>query len=237
MDFLVTHGNEREAAGSHLHALSENDVVVYDRGYFSRRCFVSTSPGACIRCSGCVANGAVAAFANSTETAEIAARPGREEPLRLRSTYWEPRCWTGPRIAELSDLYHERWGIEELYKVSKQMIGIEDLDSAASSRSFPPDHTDPAFSNQGRPARGQPGNSRSDADESELQEQPAGSRTNLEGLFLQQAAALDNTLRQIVDGIVSCRQKLRPNRSYDRSRKPGTPQVGKGPNEMKEKTR
>ena len=44
---------------------------------------------------------------------------------------------------------------------------------------------------------------------------------HLEGLFLQQAAALDNTLRQIVDGIVSCRQKLRPNRSYDRcSRKP-----------------
>ena len=66
---------------------------------------------------------------------------------------------------------------------------------------------------------------------------------HLEGrCSIQQTAALDNTLRQIVDGIVSCRQKLRPNRSYDRCSRAGgkmeTPQVGKGHrNEMKEKTR
>ena len=29
------------------------------------------------------------------------------------------------RIADLSDLYHARWGIEELYKISKQMLTVE----------------------------------------------------------------------------------------------------------------
>ena len=87
VDFdLVTHGNERKAAGSHLHALSENDVVVYDRGYFSQALLREhlargLHPVFRLRVN---ANGTVAAFANSTETdtvVEIAARPGREEPL------------------------------------------------------------------------------------------------------------------------------------------------------------
>ena len=145
VDFdLVTHGNERKAAESHLHALSENDVVVYDRGYFSQALLREhlargLHPVFRLRVN---ANGTVAAFANSTETdtvVEIAARPGREEPLvRLRlvkyavsgSAYLLGTTLLDRdqyRIAELSDLYHERWGIEELYKVSKQMIGIEDF--------------------------------------------------------------------------------------------------------------
>ena len=37
VDFdLVAHADERKAALSHLDALADNDVVVYDRGYFSR---------------------------------------------------------------------------------------------------------------------------------------------------------------------------------------------------------
>lgn len=36
VDFdLVSHGDERQLARSHLNALNENDVVVYDRGYYS----------------------------------------------------------------------------------------------------------------------------------------------------------------------------------------------------------
>ena len=29
------------------------------------------------------------------------------------------------RVADLSDLYHARWGIEELYKVSKQFLEVD----------------------------------------------------------------------------------------------------------------
>ena len=247
VDFdLVTHGNERKAAGSHLHALSENDVVVYDRGYFSQALLREhlargLHPVFRLRVN---ANGTVAAFANSTETdtvVEIAARPGREEPLvRLRlvkyavsgSAYLLGTTLLDRdqyRIAELSDLYHERWGIEELYKVSKQMIGIEDF-HGQSERGVKQElfahfvliTLTRLFSNQGE---GLLGGNRETRDQAQMKVNFKNSllvvARHLEGLFLQQAAALDNTLRQIVDGIVSCRQKLRPNRSYDRcSRKP-----------------
>ena len=44
---------------------------------------------------------------------------------------------------------------------------------------------------------------------------------NIEGLLLQQATQVSETITRIVASISSCRQKLRPNRSYDRrSRKP-----------------
>ena len=247
VDFdLVTHGNERKAAESHLHALSENDVVVYDRGYFSQALLREhlargLHPVFRLRVN---ANGTVAAFANSTETdtvVEIAARPGREEPLvRLRlvkyavsgSAYLLGTTLLDRdqyRIAELSDLYHERWGIEELYKVSKQMIGIEDF-HGQSERGVKQElfahfvliTLTRLFSNQGE---GLLGGNRETRDQAQMKVNFKNSllvvARHLEGLFLQQAVALDNTLRQIVDGIVSCRQKLRPNRSYDRcSRKP-----------------
>ena len=247
VDFdLVSHGDERKAAGSHLHALSENDVVVYDRGYFSQALLREhlargLHPVFRLRVN---ANGAVAAFADSTETdtvVEIAARPGREEPLmRLRlvkytvsgSAYLLGTTLLDRdqyRIAELSDLYHERWGIEELYKVSKQMIGIEDF-HGQSERGVKQElfahfvliTLTRLFSNQGE---GLLGGNRETRDQAQMKVNFKNSllvvARHLEGLFLQQAAALDNTLRQIVDGIVSCRQKLRPNRSYDRcSRKP-----------------
>ncbi len=247
VDFdLVSHGDERKAAGSHLHALSENDVVVYDRGYFSQallREHLARGLHPVFRLQ-VNANGAVAAFADSTETdtvVEIAARPGREEPLmRLRlvkytvsgSAYLLGTTLLDRdqyRIAELSDLYHERWGIEELYKVSKQMIGIEDF-HGQSERGVKQElfahfvliTLTRLFSNQGE---GLLGGNRETRDQAQMKVNFKNSllvvARHLEGLFLQQAAALDNTLRQIVDGIVSCRQKLRPNRSYDRcSRKP-----------------
>ena len=44
---------------------------------------------------------------------------------------------------------------------------------------------------------------------------------NIEGLVLKQASLLSETIGRIVASIASCRQKLRPNRSYARrSRKP-----------------
>ena len=280
VDFdLVSHGDERKAAGSHLHALSENDVVVYDRGYFSQALLREhlargLHPVFRLRVN---ANGAVAAFADSTETdtvVEIAARPGREEPLmRLRlvkytvsgSAYLLGTTLLDRdqyRIAELSDLYHERWGIEELYKVSKQMIGIEDFhgqsergvkmayfkddsrQSAGAVRALCPDHTDPAVLESGRrPARGQPGNSRSGADESELQEQPAGGRTTSRGSVppaggsARQHPQADRRRDCFVPAKAASEPILRP-MFAQAGGKMETPQVGKGHrNEMKEKTR
>ncbi|MFT5085457.1 MAG: hypothetical protein ACI9Y1_003518 [Lentisphaeria bacterium] len=44
---------------------------------------------------------------------------------------------------------------------------------------------------------------------------------NIEGLILHQATLVRETINTVIASIASCRQKLRPNRSYDRhSRKP-----------------
>ena len=79
-----------EAALSHLDALSDNDVVVYDRGYFSHvllREHVARGLHPVFRLQA-NANGAVTAFADGAQTdtvIELAAGPGpQESPARLR---------------------------------------------------------------------------------------------------------------------------------------------------------
>ena len=247
VDFdLLAHGDERKAALSHLDALSDNDVVVYDRGYFSHvllREHVARGLHPVFRLQA-NANGAVTAFADGAQTdtvIELAAGPGpQESPARLRlvkyavsgspyllGTTLLDRKQYG--IAELSDLYHERWDIEELYKVSKQLIGIEDF-HGQSERGVKQElfahfvliALTRLFSNHGEDLLGA---SRGARDEAQVRVSFKNSlltvARHLEALFLQHAAALGKTLNHIVDAIVSCRHKLRPNRSYDRrSRKP-----------------
>ena len=147
VDFdLVAHANERKAALSHLDALADNDVVVYDRGYFSRALLCAhiargLHPVFRLQAN---ANGAAAAFVKSDDAdrvVEISTGAGREggrgkTALRLvkyeiagsayvlGTTLLDRRMYP---VADLSDLYHERWGVEELYKVSKQLIDIEDF--------------------------------------------------------------------------------------------------------------
>ena len=207
VDFdLLAHGDERKAALSHLDALSDNDVVVYDRGYFSHvllREHVARGLHPVFRLQA-NANGAVTAFADGAQTdtvIELAAGPGpQESPARLRlvkyavsgspyllGTTLLDRKQYG--IAELSDLYHERWDIEELYKVSKQLIGIEDFHGqrrargeAGAVRALCPDRPDAAvLQSWRRPARCQPGSARRGAGEGELHKQPADRRAPSRG--------------------------------------------------------
>ena len=131
-------------------------------------------------------------------------------------------------VAALADLYHARWGIEELYKVSKQMLALERFHGQSerlvrqelcahfsliamtllftqhSERGFP--------SEAGKPAM--------------LANFRNGLRTvgqHLQGLFLHYALTLSETVETILASIAGCRQRQRPNRSYPRvSRKPAS---------------
>ena len=156
VDFdLHAHGNEREAALSHLNVLSANDVVVYDRGYYAYEMLHAHA----IR-------GLHAVFRMQRKTGidvdrfihggrrdtviEVVPRQGTLTRLRRRN----PGTAFGPHrlrlvqyavgdtvfilgttlldrnrypIDQLSDLYHARWGSEERYKVSKQLMEVEDF--------------------------------------------------------------------------------------------------------------
>ena len=132
------------------------------------------------------------------------------------------------RVADLSDLYHARWGIEELYKISKQMLTVEQFHGQSEllvqqelSAHFSLIAMTRLFTNHSE------GGYRSDPGKPALQANfRNGLRTvgrYLDGLFLHYAATLDATLREILDSIAPCRQRRRPNRSYPRvSRKPAS---------------
>ncbi len=153
---LVSHGNERVCAKQHLDVLEQNDVVVYDRGYFSyvmlhQHCTAGVHAIFRLQRSSCTV---IREFFTSPETdtlvtiypSEQAQLDIRKEhpdldiiPLRMRLLKYEIAgsifCLGTTLVEEhqryplheFMDVYHSRWGVEELYKVSKRIFTIEDF--------------------------------------------------------------------------------------------------------------
>lgn len=252
VDFqLHAHGDERRASLEHLAALRPGDVVVYDRGYYSFGLLAAH----CRRGLHAVfrlksdANAIFAAFiANSARQDEIltlapSARARQQDPAlrpcRLRlvkytagptsfalaTTLLEARY----RRQDLAALYHGRWSIEELFKVSKDMLKVAPFHGQserlvkqelyahftliALTRVFA-DEAEQGFraapDGHGRPAV-----------LANFRHSLQCVARQLEGLFLQQASLLGETVQRILDGVAACRHRRRPGRSYERrSRQP-----------------
>ena len=159
MDFgFVAHGDERRCAREHLVALTRGDVVVYDRGYFSYAMLqdhIDAGVHAVFRLQERNA-GAINDFMKSGDTDTIVtlfpskstlsgiikARPDLTiTPQRLRLVKYVVEGVSycvgttlvdtarSISIQNLSDLYHSRWGLEELYKISKQIMCVEEFHS------------------------------------------------------------------------------------------------------------
>ena len=154
VDFdLHAHENEREAALAHLKALSENDVVVYGRGYYSWEMLHAHAVRGLHPVFRIKRSSAFDAFIAGRETeAIIDVAPGKKvlrrlrlkhgcdaaAPCRLRLvkyTAGETVFVLGTTLLDrktypaqdLRDLYLGRWGIEELYKISKQLMTVQDF--------------------------------------------------------------------------------------------------------------
>ena len=125
-------------------------------------------------------------------------------------------------------LYHGRWGIEELCKLSRQMLTVEQFHGQSVllvqqelSAHFSLIAMTRLFTNHSE------GGYRSDPGKPALQTNfRNGLRTvgrHFEGLFRHYAVKLEATLREILDSIAPCRQRRRPNRPYPHvSRKPAS---------------
>ena len=129
-------------------------------------------------------------------------------------------------VRELADLYHGRWGIEELYKISKQLLTVEEFHGQtertvqqelcahfsliAMTRLFT-NHSEEGFpSDPGKPAL-----------QANFKSSLRTVARHMEGLFLEHTAMVGRTLDRILASIDGCRQRRRPHRSYPRcSRKP-----------------
>lgn len=153
---LTNHLNERACAHNHLRKLNQDDVVLYDRGYLSYALLEDHDRSgihAVFRLQDVNTFKAIEDFVKSSSRDIIveicptqksaekirADNPGIEiRPIQLRLIkykYEDTEYYIGTTLLDkkrypkklFPDLYHSRWGIEELYKISKKMIDVEDF--------------------------------------------------------------------------------------------------------------
>jgi hypothetical protein len=155
---FVSHGDERECALEHLKKLNAGDIVVFDRGYFSYLLLymiIDLKLNAVFRMQSGTVNREVASFWNSDKIDDVIqyspSAPVKSD-LRKRNYNLDFRLLTLRLVkhkignenyvyattlleeqkyptACFADLYHGRWSIEELYKISKNFIDVEDFHS------------------------------------------------------------------------------------------------------------
>ncbi len=257
---LVSHGDERKMALSHLQVLRPNDLVVYDRGYFSYVVLyfhIKQGIHAVFRLkknSYKVIDEFMASEATDrvvdiepsiTRQQEILAHyPDMDFiPLRLRLIKYviaETTFTLGTtlvdealyRTAEFAKLYHARWGVEELYKISKVLIDVEDFHGQSErgvkqelfahfvlitlNRIFTT-KAEAGFCEKDDRAQHNKTEHRRLTFKVNVKNALITLARNLEGLFLQQADLVTTTVNNIIASISLCRQKLRPNRNYKRA--------------------
>ena len=143
----------------------------------------------------------------------------------LATTLLDPGAYP---VRALADLYHARWGIEELYKISKQMLAVEAFHSRsergvkqelfahftliAMTRLFT-NHAEASFrSEAGKPPL-----------RANFQNAMRTMARNVAGLLLQYSTTLSQTVSSMLASIAHCRHRQRPGRAYPRqSRKPAS---------------
>jgi hypothetical protein len=261
---LAAHYNERTLALSHLKTLRSNDLVVYDRGYFSYAMLyyhLQVSVDAVFRLPRNSFKVIDAFFdSDNTEcqvTLEIPTKRHKEiwskypdivfRPLKLRLvkyTYDDTTYVLGTTLLDtayyqtdaLCDLYHSRWGIEELYKISKELIDIEDF-HAQSDRGIKQElyahfvlitinrifasHTETEINRSDQDHVDDKADNKQSFYKVNIKNSLITLARHLESLFLQQTEWVAKTINHMVDSIYFCKQKERPGRKYERvSKKP-----------------
>ena len=256
-DFTLTSGaDERAAARAHLGALSPGDVVVFDRGYFSfvlLRDMTARGLHPVFRIQRNSAAGfdrfrdgdrddalvRITPGKNALRRLKAAGIPEPSSPIVLRLVRYdigESRYVLATTLADterysrkdLSELYHGRWSIEELFKISKTTLAVEEF-HGRSERGVRQElyaHFNliamaRLFTNRGDAAL-------DEAHEGDLPKM----RTNftnalamlagsLEELILTQTSALADAVSRVATSVLAARARLRPGRSFPRrSQKP-----------------
>ena len=264
---LHAHGDERRAALQHLTTIGRGDLVVYDRGYYSwtlLQAHRERQVEAVFRLKR-NASRLVREFVAgdscdelvSVEPTETARRrqPGADLPpcrLRLAKYVIDGTVYAlGTTLldaelhplADLADLYHGRWSVEELYKVSKELLEIEGFHSrsertvkqelyahftlVAMARLFA-SHCERQFESRAGAAGRLPLRAN-------FNHSLGAVEREMEALLLHQAPQLRDTLNRVLEHAARSPQRERPGRSYPRrsrrpskkwrNRKPADPQT------------
>ena len=261
---LVAHRHERTPALAHLKVLKPLDLVIYDRGYFSYGMLyhhLEVGVDVVFRLQP-NSSTPIRKFFNGTETDQIVSlemptkrhnEVRRKYPdvefksLQLRLVKYvhdETTYFLGTSlldqerypIRDLSDLYHSRWGIEELYKISKELIEVEDFHAQTErgvkqelfahfvlmtiNRVFT-NHADTQLNDGEIKSFNESVISREPLFRVNIKNALTTMARTLESLLFAQRTQIAGTINKLMDSIMTCRQKERPGRKYQRlSRKP-----------------
>ena len=250
VDFsLSARADEQAAARAHLQALEPGDVVVFDRGYFSFALLYAMvwrglHPVFRMRrragfddfLDGDRDDAVVAARPKHDARARLrAAFPGRQfDPVSLRlvrythgdTTYGLATTLTDARQyppGDLADLYHARWGVEELFKTSKAFIAVDEFHGRTERgvrqelyAHFNLIAMTRLFANRGNAHLEERRETGQENLTVNFRHALAVMAANLEELVLTRAAALAATVAWMTERILAVRSRLRPGRSYPR---------------------
>ncbi|MEI8347214.1 MAG: IS4 family transposase [Pseudomonadota bacterium] len=261
---LANDANERQSALTHLKALKRNDVVVYDRGYFSYAMLYYHALLGIHPIFRLAKNTykEIEAFRSGNQTDSIVtihplgkAKEKIERthpgliciPLQLRLIKYkinEVTYCLGTTLLDkkypssiFPDVYHSRWSIEELYKISKDFIEVEDFHSKNERgvkqelfAHFTLITMNRIFSNEAS-QQGSDDISKLLGEKDHLNEKSpkninfknclATFARRMEEIFLFPASCVNSVVSEMLRGIKRCYQTIRPNRKYPRrSRKP-----------------
>lgn len=255
---LADHEDERKCALSHLKTLSKDDVVVYDRGYFSYGLLfhhVKTGIHAIFRLSTATCK-PIEDFIRGDQTDTIVSIYPSEKAKRqagkssldiefesakirlIKYTISETTYFLGTTLLDtrygagvFPDAYHARWGIEELYKVSKQIIGVEEFHAKTlrgvkqelyahfvlitMNRIFA-NHTDDPRSRKALDEIERSLDAPSSTARVNFKSCINAFARNMEALFLQKAGILKQTIGALIARVSRRHQKSRPDRNYPR---------------------
>lgn len=252
---LIKEIDERQCARNHLKQLQANDVVVYDRGYYSYEMLHDHT------ILGIHAIFRLPLHDKMTDIVDFYKDPNQDDKIieiklsdtnrtrleKLRSdlqsrsfqlrllkyqineavyilgtTILDPKY----KISDFKDVYHARWGIEELYKISKNTFKIEEFHTRTEQgvkqeiyAHFALITIQRIFSNHLEDKKN---------DTSEGLKYKINFRTctniitnNLETLFLSHRKLIQDGITKVLSTLSKFFQKIRPNRSYARiSKKP-----------------
>jgi len=254
---LADHEDERKCALAHLNALIKDDLVVYDRGYFSYALLYhhyKKGIHAIFRLSNHTYK-PIQDFIQSEHTDKVVIiDPSWEakyqikksypqmrfEPLKLRlikytilnTTYYLGTTLLAPyyNADAFPDAYHSRWGIEELYKVSKQTLAVEQFHAKTlrgvkqelyahfvlitMNRIFANHTEDPTTLTKPTKTNEHPPEPTSPLAPINFKNCITAFVRNIEALFLQKAENLKQTVGSLITRISRRRQRRRPNRTY-----------------------
>jgi hypothetical protein len=258
---LVKHANERKCASTHLGVLNQGDVIVYDRGYFSYSLLYQHLQRGVLPIFRLQKESfkEIEEFIQSSNTDKLVSIMPRckktrkslldkfgikeLEPLPIRLVKYchgSTEYYLGTTlldsekysVEELADVYHARWGIEELYKISKSLIAIEDFHSRSDRgvkqelyAHFTLISLSRFLSNQ---AEGDINNfTRSKENKQEVAQFDPQIKVNfknclavvnryLDAFVTAASSKLNNLVHAMLAEVRTCKQKFRPNRSYER---------------------